>query len=157
MDQFVEPSAINYYRLHPNYFFQSGGFVRVQGRGQGQMAVCSSRSVERPRFSNTSLADNVNCVQLQPSKNFDFDVSNACEGHYLIQHCAPLYISVEGILVAAGENGRCVDPECRTPDSIKYGLVVENLGCYSTADQLFNCHIKSILLLSSSILVFIFQ
>lgn len=49
MEEYVAPGTINYYRLHPNYFFQSGGFLRIQGRGFGPISVCSSRWVERPR------------------------------------------------------------------------------------------------------------
>lgn len=49
MEEFVAPGTINYYRLHPNYFFQSGGFLRIQGRGYAHISVCSSRWVERPR------------------------------------------------------------------------------------------------------------
>lgn len=49
MEQYIEPSAINYYRLHPNYFYRSGGMIRIQGRGYSQIAVCTSRWVERPR------------------------------------------------------------------------------------------------------------
>lgn len=49
LDQFVEPGSVNFYRLHPNYFFRSGGVVRIQGRYQTQIIVCSSRRVELPR------------------------------------------------------------------------------------------------------------
>lgn len=49
MEQFIEPSAVNYYRLQSNYFFKSGNKVRIQGRGYSQIAVCTSRSVEQPR------------------------------------------------------------------------------------------------------------
>lgn len=48
-DQYVESSGINYYRLHPNYFFRTGGQVKIQGLTQSQIVVCSSRKVENPR------------------------------------------------------------------------------------------------------------
>lgn len=51
MDQYVEPATINYYRVHPNYFYLPGSnrYVRIQNHGYGQVNVCSSRWVERPR------------------------------------------------------------------------------------------------------------
>lgn len=49
LDQYVEPTMVNFYRLHPNYFFHSGGVIRIQSRYQSQIIVCSSRNVEQPR------------------------------------------------------------------------------------------------------------
>lgn len=50
-DQYVEPSGVNFYRIHPNYYFRSGGSIRIRGQqsSQSQVAVCSSRSVNQPR------------------------------------------------------------------------------------------------------------
>lgn len=49
IDHYVEPTGVNFYRIHPNYFYRSGGIVRIQSRMQSQIAVCSSRIEERPR------------------------------------------------------------------------------------------------------------
>lgn len=49
LDQYIEPSGVLFYRLQPNYFFRSGGSIRVQSRYQSQIIVCTSRSVEQPR------------------------------------------------------------------------------------------------------------
>lgn len=63
---------------------------------------------------------------------------NGCTGFYLIQTCPPFFISVEGILTSGQTNLRCTEPECRYPDSIRYGVTVENLGCYSNANRIVN-------------------
>lgn len=57
VDEYVEPNGINFYRIHPNYFFQPGGNrrVRIQGHGHSQISVCSSRWVERPRLVDILL------------------------------------------------------------------------------------------------------
>lgn len=47
--EYVAPQTINYYRLHPNYYFKSNSKVRIQGNGYGTLNVCYSRSVELPR------------------------------------------------------------------------------------------------------------
>lgn len=49
LDQYVGLTGVNFYRLHPNYFFHSSGIVRIQGRHQSQIIVCVSRNVELPR------------------------------------------------------------------------------------------------------------
>lgn len=51
MNQFVEPRGVNFYRLHPNYFFRQGENrrFRIQGHGFATLTVCHSRWVERPR------------------------------------------------------------------------------------------------------------
>lgn len=62
------------------------------------------------------------------------DLSNACDGQYLIKNCQPLYISVEGVQSAAAQASfRCSDLNCRSPDSIRFGIQAENLGCFSGA------------------------
>lgn len=50
--QFIEPRGVSFYRLHPNYFFYSGGGrrIRIHGGGFSSITVCQSRSAERPRY-----------------------------------------------------------------------------------------------------------
>lgn len=86
------------------------------------------------RQSNSSQQqDNVNCRQLLPTDNFDIELTNGCHGFFLIQDCPPFFISVEGVQLTGQNNFRCTEPECRYPDSIRYGITVENLGCFSGA------------------------
>lgn len=51
MNQFVEQGGINFYRLHPNYYFAAGENqkIRIQGQRQGLLSVCMSRNFELPR------------------------------------------------------------------------------------------------------------
>lgn len=49
LDQFVEPSNVHFYRLSPNYFFHSGGWIRVKSLYQSQILVCTSRIEEYPK------------------------------------------------------------------------------------------------------------
>ena len=76
--------------------------------------------------------NDINCRQLLASDSFDIDLSNACDGHFLIQQCPPMFVSVEGANPAAGQNNiRCIDAACRYPDSIRYGVNIDNFGCFS--------------------------
>lgn len=51
-NQYVERGSINFYRLHPNYFFgqQENQRVRVTGHGYATITVCTSRSNPHPRY-----------------------------------------------------------------------------------------------------------
>lgn len=49
--EFVASPMINYYRLHPNYYYKlTYGSIRIQGHGFGTLNVCYSRYVELPRY-----------------------------------------------------------------------------------------------------------
>lgn len=157
-DQYVEQGGVNFYRLSPNYFYRSGGTVRVQGRQQAQIIVCSARNVELPRweliitlimncsrpiehflfrFSNTSQqADGVNCRQLMNSESFDYGLNGACDGYSLIQNCPPVYISVQAAPTSVPSYNQCSDLGCRYPNDIKFNINIDNLGCYSSTTKL---------------------
>lgn len=49
LDRYVEPTSVIFYRLPANYFFRSGGWVRIKSVFQSQIIVCTSRSQEYPR------------------------------------------------------------------------------------------------------------
>lgn len=150
-DQFVEQSGVNFYRLSPNYFQHSGGTVRVQGRQQAQIIVCTSRNVELPRFSNTSQqVDGVNCRQLMNSESYDYGLAGACDGYSLIQNCPPVYISVQSAPTSVPSYNQCNDLGCRFPNDIKFNINIDNLGCYSSSTK-FVC--ESIALVFSLALV----
>lgn len=79
-----------------------------------------------------STTDNdINCQQLTTGTH-EFFLGNACDGHHEINRCPPLYIGVEGT-GSAGEDitFRCNDVDCRFPDSLRFNIVAENLGCFS--------------------------
>lgn len=99
------------------------------------------------RFTNnTAQQDNIFCRQLQSNENFEVDLSNACESQYLIKNCQPLYISVEGVQSAAAQASfRCADLNCRSPDTIRFGIQAENLGCFSGAQTIISSTIIVVL------------
>lgn len=55
----VEPGYVNFYSIHPNYFFYTDDNRRIRinrsGGGTGTLIVCHSRVVEHPRYSFNSL------------------------------------------------------------------------------------------------------
>lgn len=62
---------------------------------------------------------------------------NPCDGQYYIHTCQPLYVSVEYPQAAPTTNFRCNEPACRTPDSAKFVIHGENLGCFSGVAKVF--------------------
>lgn len=66
----------------------------------------------------------------------EIDLSNACDGHGMIHHCPPLFVSVEGARVSGTESLRCIDRECRFPDEAKFEIMGDNLGCFSNAQTI---------------------
>lgn len=85
---------------------------------------------------NNTQQSSDNCRQLL-TDSFDIDLANACEGYYLIQTCPPLYFSVEGVVSQSTSNSFiCNEPNCRYPDSTKFVIDIENLGCYSCATKI---------------------
>lgn len=99
---------------------------------------------------NTSQQEGVNCRQLARSESFDYWFTNACEGHYLIKDCPPLYISVQAAPTATQSNNQCDELDCRFPNDIKFNINTENLGCYSSTTKLL-C--ESIVLVFSLVLI----
>uniref|UniRef100_A0A182J8Y4 VWFA domain-containing protein n=1 Tax=Anopheles atroparvus TaxID=41427 RepID=A0A182J8Y4_ANOAO len=135
MNQWVEPRGINFYRLHPNYFFQQGNNrrLRIQGHGFATLTVCHSRWVERPRLNTTENQDSIQCRTIN-SDAADIDLSNACDGHSVIHTCPPLFVSVEGPQVPPAVI-RCSEPECRFPDNARFAIILDNMGCFSGASR----------------------
>ncbi|XP_058059144.1 uncharacterized protein LOC131209978 [Anopheles bellator] len=135
MNQFVEPRGVNFYRLHPNYFFQQGNNrrLRIQGHGFAQLTVCHSRWVELPRQNSTENRDSIWCRTINTDA-LDVDLSNACDGHSVIHTCPPLFVSVEGPQVPQSVI-RCAEPECRFPDNARFAIVLDNMGCFSGASR----------------------
>lgn len=153
-NQFVEPRGIVFYRLQPNYFFLAGDNrrIRIQGHGFAQLTVCHSRWVQLPRSNATQNSELVNC-QVINTETVEINLSNACDGHTLIHSCPPLFFSVQHTQQAEITNFRCADNECRFPDNARFAVVVDNLGCFSGAGQMFS----SVLLLVVALLGVFFR
>ncbi|XP_053679767.1 uncharacterized protein LOC128730713 [Anopheles nili] len=152
MNQFVEPRGINFYRLHPNYFFREGNNrrLRIQGHGFATLTVCQSRWVERPRLNTTENRDSIVCRTIN-TDSVDIDLSNACAGHSVINTCPPLFVSVEGPINPPAVI-RCSEPECRFPDNARFAIVLDNMGCFSGASRT----VSSLLLAALAALLLVF-
>lgn len=138
-NQYVEPRGIVFYRLQPNYFYQQGQNrrLRIQGHGFATVTVCHSRWVQLPRANTTQNNEAVNCRVIN-TETVDIDLSNACEGHSVIHTCPPVFFSVEHTQQTEVTNLRCTERECRFPDNARFAVVVENMGCFSSAGKLFS-------------------
>lgn len=174
--QFVEPRGVVFYRLHPNYFFHPGGDrrVRIHGAGYSSITVCQSRSVERPRYlendfldgvmeqmtinllsfaraNNTSSQQHNNDIECQNvnTDTVEINLSNACDGHGMIHHCPPLFISIEGVRSHDGTNLRCNERDCRFPDNARFEIITDNLGCFNSVANV----VASFVLVLASILL----
>lgn len=134
-NDFVEPMGVNYYRLHPNYFFRpidnGNRRLRIQGHGYGAMTVCWSRDVEHPRVNMTG---DVNCRQIN-GDSVEITLNNFCEHTNYIHHCQPVFLSVEGGLPSESSALRCTEQACRFPDNMRFSVQTENLGCFNAAGR----------------------
>lgn len=137
-NQYVEPRGIVFYRLQPNYFFQRGENrrLRIQGHGFATVTICHSRWVPLPRSNTTQNNDAVNC-RVVNTESVDIDLSNACEGHSVIHSCPPVFFSVEHTQQTEVATLRCTERECRFPDNARFAVVLDNMGCFSSAAKLF--------------------
>ncbi|GLV43133.1 uncharacterized protein CBL_14188 [Carabus blaptoides fortunei] len=80
LDQYIEQGNVNYYRIHPNYFFGPGERkLKVKGYGNGPLTVCYARDNEYPRSSgnNTGAATTGNCKKIT-SEEFSIELNDAC-------------------------------------------------------------------------------
>nr|CAD7576110.1 unnamed protein product [Timema californicum] len=121
----IDPSTVNIYRLHANYFFSStSGKIKVQGSGSGSLRVCSSRRSESPHNVTTS---DVTCKVIN-SDSYEISLSSACEGYTYISQCPPLYLSVEStseptVFLCASRS------ICRFVGNVQYTISHQDLGC----------------------------
>lgn len=111
----------------------------------------SNKLIKNFRFSNNSQqVEGVECRQLQNSESFDIKISGACDGHYLIQNCPPLYISVQTAPTAVQSPNLCTDSSCRFPNDIKFNINIDNLDCFSSTTKLMY---ESIVVVFSLVLI----
>lgn len=84
----------------------------------------------------------------------EIPLPNPCDGQYYIHACHPVYVSVEYPQAAPTTNFRCNENACRTPDSAKYVIHGENLGCYSGVGQLLGSVLLVLLSIYTSLRLF---
>lgn len=101
LTEYVEPNGVNYYRIHPNYFYTGDGNrkLKITENSYGIIQVCISRIQAKP----TNISDT--CQMLRSSVQTT-DVSGYCSGS--VMDCAPIYLSVQGIAT----NTRCRGKHC---------------------------------------------
>jgi len=98
--------------------------------------------------NNENQQGEVRCQNVN-TDTVDIGLWDACQGHSMIHHCPPLFISVEGTRVHDGSQLRCLERECRFPDNARFEIITDNLGCFSSVANV----IASVVLVLASILV----
>ncbi|XP_015183759.1 PREDICTED: uncharacterized protein LOC107070249 [Polistes dominula] len=129
---YVHPNGINFYRLHPNYFFShdTTATVKILGSGWGSLTVCSSRNLLHVNTTKTN--QDVSCASIN---NNEHSFSVSCGEATFIHECQPLYLSVTAN--SSDISYQCTDPNrCRYPHMIKYTISYEHLVCTSSANKM---------------------
>uniref|UniRef100_A0A6M2DZA1 VWFA domain-containing protein n=1 Tax=Xenopsylla cheopis TaxID=163159 RepID=A0A6M2DZA1_XENCH len=154
----VDPDGINFYRIHPSYFFGNADRkIRVQGQGYGTLNVCYSRQIENPVASaipNSNESNDVTC-RLITSDTVEIELNSPCEDSYYIVDCSPLYISVSASTNSTAGSYRCLSRDCRTPDQLRFTINAENLGCYSGVSALIGSFSLILVLLATIATLFL--
>ncbi|XP_076670473.1 uncharacterized protein LOC143369896 isoform X2 [Andrena cerasifolii] len=139
-DDYIVPNGVNFYRIHPNYFFRHDGSatVKIQGSGSDNLTVCSSREVLHVNATdNTSKS----CASVTGDEH---SITVSCADATYIHQCPPLYISVTSN--SSSVSNQCTSPECRFSNMIKYRISYERLLCVSGASKIaFNSLILFVL------------
>lgn len=99
LTEFVEPLGVNYYRIHPNYFYNGQGTrnLKITENSYGTVQVCISRVQSKP----SNITDT---CQILRSNVHTTDISSYCSGPVL--DCSPIYVSVEGIATSTRCRGK---------------------------------------------------
>ncbi|XP_076243989.1 uncharacterized protein LOC143185138 [Calliopsis andreniformis] len=147
---YIVPNGVNFYKLHPNYFYKSEGVatIKIGGSGSDSLIVCSSRD---PLYINATKSTSEECRSITGDTH---SITISCADAAFIHECPPLYISVSAN--STSDSTQCTDPGCRFPRMIKFTISYEDLLCTSGASTIaFNSLILFVLLGFSKILNFI--
>lgn len=96
MTEYVDSNAVNFYRIHPNYFFGEGSReIKIKSSGSEPLTICYSRSNIQPRAnqSSSNLGD-VTCKTIT-GQEYSISLTDACQDKTFIHDCLPLYFSIE--------------------------------------------------------------
>ncbi|CAH0766811.1 unnamed protein product [Diatraea saccharalis] len=139
LTQYVDPGYINYYRISPNYFYDSNGNTRVRVSrtgGVGDLVICHSRAIAVPRQNETFASvetDAVTCQTLGGTGNVELNLQNACGGFGTIRACPPWFFSVEAPAITTNPTATCTDgTQCRFPYDVAYEIEIQDLQCFSS-------------------------
>ncbi|XP_076757830.1 uncharacterized protein LOC143427507 [Xylocopa sonorina] len=130
-DDYVIPNGVNFYKLHPNYFFnhEKTATIKIQSFSSDNLTVCSSRDPLNTNTTGTtklcsSISNNVHTITV------------SCGDTAFVHKCSPLYISVTSNSLNSSSY-QCTDGRvCRYPTSIKYTISYESLTCVSSATKI---------------------
>nr|XP_034193342.1 uncharacterized protein LOC117610265 [Osmia lignaria] len=128
---YVTPNGINFYRLHPNYFFSTehSATIKIQKSSSDSLTVCSSREILQ---MNATTDSSTSCASIT---NDVHSITVSCADATFIHDCPPLYISVSAN--SSRSSYQCTDHRfCRFPNSVKYTISYENLVCTSSATKI---------------------
>ncbi|XP_011301121.1 uncharacterized protein [Fopius arisanus] len=150
-DDYLEPSGVLFYRMHPNYFYKTDEddvpTVKVQGIDGMHLIVCSSRNP-----LNINSSESASCSTVTGGIH---RINVNCREAAYIHQCNPLYLSITAGNRTSEEFYPCTsESHCRFPDMIKFTISYENLVCTSgTASIIFS----PIFILLSAILILRFN
>ncbi|XP_015124523.1 uncharacterized protein LOC107046428 [Diachasma alloeum] len=127
-EDYLEPSGVQFYRLHPNYFYKTDEddtpTVKVHGVSGMSLTICSSRNP-----LNINASESTDCSTINGGSR---SISVNCVGTEYIHKCKPLYLSITIENKTHEESYQCTDAEnCRFPDMIKFSFSYEKLVCTS--------------------------
>ncbi|XP_046823998.1 uncharacterized protein LOC124426394 [Vespa crabro] len=129
---YIQPHKINFYRLHPNYFFshETTATIKILGSGWGPLRVCTSRNLLHVNATEANQA--ASCMSIN---NNEHSISISCGDVTFIHECQPLYLSVA--VNSSDISYQCTDKnKCRYPHMIKYTISYENLVCTSNVNNI---------------------
>lgn len=127
---YIEPHGINFYRLHPNYFFTTDTTnvptITIQAPASHGLTVCTSRDLLQIDSTNSLTAESCSSVENEKS------ITVSCADASLIHQCPPVYILIRANSTI--RTSECTDNEvCRFPHLIKYTISYKNLMCVNSA------------------------
>ncbi|XP_034253040.1 uncharacterized protein LOC117652324 [Thrips palmi] len=155
---YVEPLGVNYYRLAPNNFYRTTDTqakLRVtMNQGLGTLTVCYSRSFPSLNGTSSNIGSQATsagtCSQVG-NNGLEIPIVNLCPDAYFVRDCAPLYLAVSAAQSTTGASTRCQDQNaCRFPDMVRYSVILERAGCWSSASGLQAVGVLATLLVALS-------
>ncbi|XP_043285059.1 uncharacterized protein [Venturia canescens] len=146
-DDYLDPSGIKFYRLHPNYFYRNDpevyATVKVTGSSSTSLIVCTSRD---------PLAMDVQSSDCKTVNSDTQSVTFGCGDAGFIHKCNSVYLSI----MANPSNisaFQCLDQRyCRYPDVQKFTISYDNLLCANAANSIIISPIIFVLFIISSYL-----
>ncbi|KAK0090898.1 hypothetical protein PV325_000064 [Microctonus aethiopoides] len=132
---YLEPSGINFYRLHPNYFYTNDDDdaleIKIHPSTGGSFTICESRNPLHVNITDASIT----CTKIDRAETHTVRVS--CADASFIGDCNPLYLSI-AVNATSTTINRCTDSKyCRYPDAFKYTISYgDNMKCTNSTSSI---------------------